>query len=170
MVKIAIIGYSGSGKSTLARRLGERYSCPVLHFDRIGWTEGWVQRSREEGRALVAKFLDENDAWIVDGNWGAFDKGRRFAEADWIIFLDFPRRICLRQAIGRYRENRGRTRFDMAEGCNEKFDFEFFLWIMLKGRTKRTQRYYRRVREANPEKFLAVRSHEELGVLLDRLP
>ncbi|BDE95848.1 hypothetical protein [Raoultibacter timonensis] len=65
-MRTAVIGYSGAGKSTLAKRLGERYSCPVLHFDRIGWTEGWVQRDKEEGKALTARFLDENDAWILE--------------------------------------------------------------------------------------------------------
>ena len=169
-MRTAVIGYSGAGKSTLAKRLGERDSCPVLHFDRIGWTEGWVQRDKEEGKALTARFLDENDAWIVDGNWGVFDNGRRFDEADWIIFLDYPRRVCLKQALGRYRENKGKTRVDMAAGCNEKFDFEFFRWIMFKGRAKRPKQYYRRVREAHPDRFLAARSREELDRILERLP
>lgn len=106
----------------------------------------------------------------MDGNWGVFDKGRRFDEADWIIFLDYPRRVCLKQALGRYRENKGKTRADMAAGCNEKFDFEFFCWIMFGGRAKRPKRYYRRVREAHPDRFLAARSREELARILERLP
>ena len=169
-MKVAIIGYCGAGKSTLARRLGERYGCPVLHFDQVGWSSGWVARDRDAVRADVARFLDGNDAWVIDGNYGDVDKGRRLDEADRIISLEYPRRICLAQAYRRYRDNKGRVREDMAEGCPEKFDFEFIRWILFDGRNARRMRFYRRAAERYPEKFMRARSHEELEEILARLP
>lgn len=70
------------------------------------------------------------------------------------------------RAIRRYWEHRGRTRDDMAEGCEEKFDFEFFRWIMFGGRAKRPKAYYRRVQDRYSEKVLRIRSGKELAEML----
>ena len=56
-MKIAILGTSGSGKSTLAKRLGERYSLPVLHMDTVHFLPGWVERPFAEEEAIVRQFL-----------------------------------------------------------------------------------------------------------------
>lgn len=70
-MRIAIIGYSGSGKSTLAAQLGQSYGVPVLHLDSVHWLPGWVERAREEEKALVRAFLDQNESWVIDGNYSA---------------------------------------------------------------------------------------------------
>ena len=46
---------------------------------------------------------------------------------DKIIFLNYNRFFCLKSVIKRYKENIGKTRSDMAIGCDEKLDFEFIL-------------------------------------------
>ena len=43
-------------------------------------------------------------------------------EAVQIVLLLFDRFRCLRRVTRRYLTYRGRTRADMAEGCNEKLD------------------------------------------------
>ena len=68
-MKIAIVGYSGSGKSTLAGRLGEAFCAPVLCLDRLHWLPGWTERPDQEARALLEDFLDQNDSWIIEGNY-----------------------------------------------------------------------------------------------------
>ena len=68
-MRIQIIGYSGSGKSTLARRLGELYGLPVLHLDAVQFYGNWNERSLEEQNALVQKFLEKNEGWVIDGNY-----------------------------------------------------------------------------------------------------
>lgn len=70
-MRIAIIGYSGSGKSTLAAQLGQKLQVPVLHLDSVHWLPGWVERPREEEKQIVRAFLDEHDAWVIDGNYSA---------------------------------------------------------------------------------------------------
>lgn len=157
-MKIAIIGYSGSGKSTLARELSSRLSIPVLHLDRIGWSSGWVLRDQNEASRMISHFLDTNNNWIIDGNWGQFDKGRRYDEADTIVFMNFPRFRCLFRAMKRRLQYQGKTRPDLAEECPEKFDIEFAWWILAEGRNAERVQKYNRVAEKNPGKIIELRS------------
>ncbi len=127
MNRVCIVGCGGSGKSTLARRLGEATGLPVLHLDVHFWKAGWVEMNREEWDLLV-RGLVKKDNWIMDGN---FERTQdiRFAEADTIIFLDLPRWKCLFNVLKRLIIYRKRSRTDMAEGCNEGWDFSFYKWI-----------------------------------------
>ena len=140
-MRIAIIGYSGAGKSSLARTLGERYGIPVLFLDTVQFTANWAERDRGEARAMVEAFMARPD-WVIDGNYRNFAQAERLALADRIVFLDFPRRICVPRAVGRYCKYRNRARESMADGCIEKFDWEFFCWLMWKGRTKPVRDHY----------------------------
>lgn len=164
-MKIAVIGYSGAGKSTLAGELGKRYSLPVLHLDTVEFLPGWQERDPEEGRELVREFMSR-PGWVIDGNYKKFLRERRMQEADWIVFLNFPRRVCLRQAFSRYLQNRGRTRESMAEECPEKFDLEFIRWILFEGRTRRVRQEYREICEKYRGKTRVCRSRREVRALL----
>lgn len=134
-MKIAIIGYSGSGKSTLAKKLSEIYNCPLLYLDTIQFEANWKIRDIDEGRLMVGEFL-KNDSWIIDGNYREFLQEKRLQNADKIIFMNFPRRICFPQAFKRYLNYKNKTRESMADGCNEKFDLEFIKWLLFEGRKK----------------------------------
>lgn len=102
-MRIQIIGYSGSGKSTLARKLGEKYGLPVLHLDSVQFLPNWEIRPTEEKQRIVAKFLDANDGWVVDGNYGKLSYERRMEEADELVIMDFGRISCLWRVVKRYR-------------------------------------------------------------------
>ena len=151
-MKIAVIGYSGAGKSTLAQQLAVRHACPLLHLDAVHFAAHWVERPDDEAVQDVLAVLDR-PAWVIDGNYSALALERRMAEADEIVFLDFPRRICLFRCLKRYISNRGKTRHSMAEGCHEKFDREFFLWIMRDGRSPARRKGFERLAAQYPEKF-----------------
>ena len=135
-MKIAVIGYSGAGKSTLAKKLGKLFRCPVLHLDRIQFEPGWKERDRETAR--------------------------RMAEADLIIFMNYPRWICLWQALIRSHVYKGKTREDMGDGCVEKMDWEFVWWILHKGRSRKKKRQYRSIAERYQEKTLVVKNRRQL--------
>ena len=127
MKRVMIVGCSGAGKSTLALCLGAALGFPVTHVDRIYWTAGWINRSREETRRLVSEAISA-DKWIFEGNnSSSFDL--RIAQADTIIFLDFPVPLCLFRIAKRVLANYGRVRPDMAEGCPEGVDWEFLRWV-----------------------------------------
>ena len=125
--RILIAGCGGSGKSTLAIRLGERTGLPVVHLDRLWWLPGWVERSREGFDALLERELAK-PAWIIEGNY-ARTFPRRLRYADFCVFLDLDAETCLESAKRRVTQYAGRTRPDMTEGCPERMDGEFKLWI-----------------------------------------
>jgi adenylate kinase family enzyme len=125
--RIAIIGPPGSGKSTLARELGERLALPVTHLDAHFWSAGWVQSEQAQWRERV-RALAAGERWIIDGNYSS-TMDLRLPLADTIIFLDFPRWICLLRVLRRWLIYRGDNRPDLPPGCPERIDLDFLRWI-----------------------------------------
>ena len=140
-MKIAVIGYSGSGKSTLARKLAEQHCLEVLHLDSVFWLPGWIRRSREEMREIVSRFLDSHDGWVIDGNYSRICFERKIEEADRILLLQFSALNCLWRVWKRYHKYKGCTRADMGEGCPERFDLEFLLWVWNYNKRNRQRNY-----------------------------
>ena len=168
-MKIAIAGYSGAGKSTLARELAEIYHTDVLHFDSIQFLPNWEVRNGEEKKKMTGEFLDTHESWIIDGNYSKLFYERRMMEADQIILLLFNRFDCLFRAHKRYRKYKNTTRPDMAEGCNEKFDFEFIKWILWEGRSKRAKARYKKVIADYGNKTVVIKNQKELDRYLESL-
>ncbi|MBE6665938.1 MAG: DNA topology modulation protein [Ruminococcaceae bacterium] len=161
-MKIAIMGYSGSGKSTLARELAEIYHTDVLHFDAIQFLPNWEVRNDEEKKRMTQEFMDTHESWIIDGNYSKLFYERRMEEADVIVLLLFGRFDCLQRAYCRYLRYKNTTRPDMAEGCNEKFDFEFIKWILWEGRSKRARKRYANVISQYPKKTVVIKNQKQL--------
>jgi len=127
MRKVLVIGSCGSGKSTFATRLGELLDLEVLHLDRFYWRPGWVKPTPDEWIKTVMDLI-HRDSWIIDGNYsGTLDL--RIPKCDTIVFLDLPRWLCLWRIMRRWLQYRKSQRHDMAEGCPEKIDGEFVLWV-----------------------------------------
>jgi adenylate kinase family enzyme len=127
--RVAVLGSGGAGKTTVALELAARTGLPVVHIDPLYWAPGWVERPPEEFRAALAAAVAE-ERWILDGNvlWGdAADP--RFGRVDTVVFLDLPRRICMRRAVARRLTDRGEPRPDLPDGCREEFELSFFRWI-----------------------------------------
>ncbi len=166
-MRIAIMGYSGSGKSTLAKTLGQRYALPVVHLDQLHFRKNWVERSDEVAMFLLKPWLNEPN-WVIDGNYHHLGYEDRTELADHIIILQFSRITCLRRALFRYRQYRGKTRPDMTPGCPEKFDFAFFRWILHDGRKKAVRRRYQQLMETYPEKCILCRTPRALRHILEQ--
>lgn len=167
-MKIAIIGYSGSGKSTLAKKLSEIYNCPLLYLDTIQFEANWKIRDIDEGRLMVGEFL-KNDSWIIDGNYREFLQEKRLQNADKIIFMNFPRRICFPQAFKRYLNYKNKTRESMADGCNEKFDLEFIKWLLFEGRKKSIKNHYNEICKCYKDKITIFRNNKDVENFLASL-
>lgn len=152
-MKISIIGYSGSGKSTLAKILGKHYNIPVLHMDSVHFLENWQERDNEEFKNIVNDFINNNESWIIDGNYRSICPNRH-EYADQLIFLNYNRFFCYRSAKKRYKMYKGKTRDDMAFGCNEKFDKEFIKWLLYKGRTKERRKRLEQIAKNHPNSLV----------------
>jgi adenylate kinase family enzyme len=127
MKRIAIIGPGGSGKSTLACELGAILGIEVIHLDALFWKPGWVETPKPEWRS-IQEDLVRRESWIMDGNYGG-TLDIRLAAADTIIFLDFPRLLCLWRVIKRRVQHIGRGRPDMGPDCPERLTWQFLWWI-----------------------------------------
>ncbi|RSN37901.1 DNA topology modulation protein FlaR [Amycolatopsis sp. WAC 01416] len=138
MRRIMVVGCSGAGKSTFSRRLGAALGLPVTHLDRLFWRPGWTRAPEEDFHAAQQEIVS-SDAWVIDGNYGASMR-LRLPRADAIVFLDFPRRICLRRVLVRCMREHGQD--NQAPGCPERFDREFYsyVWRRPKDHRERTVR------------------------------
>jgi adenylate kinase family enzyme len=127
MKRILVIGSSGAGKSTFSRRLGEITGIKVIHLDKLYWQANWVEPTDKiEWRKSLFEILDNGD-WIIDGNYSSTLE-MRLAACDAAVFLDLPNYICVWRVLKRVLIYYKSSRPDMANGCNEKFDWEFLKW------------------------------------------
>ena len=161
-MKIMRTGYSGSGKSTLAKELGKKYGEPVLHLDTVQYLPGWIDRPHDEKAQIVTDFLDSHEGWVIDGNYTKLSYERRMEEADQVIMMLFGRWACFRRCFKRYLKFRNKSRPDMTEGCDEKFDLEFMTWILWRGRGRKKEVYYMGWQKTYPEKTVVLRNQKEL--------
>lgn len=125
MQRIMIIGGPGSGKSTLARALGAALDLPVVHGGRFYYRPGWEKRDSVETNRLFTEAA-AGEAWVLDGNHKR-SRDFRAERADLIIYMHLHRIRRMARCLWRSARHHGRTRPDMAPGCNERFDFDFFL-------------------------------------------
>ena len=127
MKKVIVIGCSGSGKSTLARQLGEITGLPVVHLDKLWWRPGWETVSRDEFDILHQTAMAE-PFWIMDGNFSR-TLPERVEKCDTVIYLDFNRITCIMGVLKRVLSSQGKVRPDMGDGCPERFDWNFLVWV-----------------------------------------
>ncbi len=165
-MKIAIIGYSGSGKSTLAKRLAQELNVEPFYLDRVHFLPDWAERESETARGIVREEMAKPD-WVIDGNYRYLLREERLRDADEIIFLGYPRLICLLRAHKRHRDFRGKTRESAADGCIERMNWEFAWWILHKGRTRASVRGYQDVVRLYPDKTAVIRNDRALQHYLD---
>ena len=127
MQRVLVVGCSGAGKSRFSRRLAEATGLPRIELDHAYWRPGWTMPPKDEWLAKVAELCAE-PAWILDGNYTS-SLHVRLPHADTVIWVDYPRLVCIRRVIGRIARDYGRVRDGLPEGCPERFDLEFLRYI-----------------------------------------
>jgi adenylate kinase family enzyme len=127
MKKNLIIGSGGAGKSTFARCLGEATGLEVVHLDKLYWKPNWIETPKDEWRRIVENIV-QGDSWIIDGNFSGTMEPR-FQSCDTVIFLETSRIVCIYRILKRVAFYRPGKRPDMADDCDEKFDWEFLKWV-----------------------------------------
>ena len=168
MRRILVIGSGGAGKSTVAAQMGKRLGLPVVHLDTLFWRPGWVKMQGDKWEQVVARLI-AGDGWVIDGNYGG-TLDSRLAAADTVVFLDFPRLLCLWRVVKRRVRFHGRSRPDMAQSCPERLTWEFVRWIWTYPNRWRPG-ILEKLRAVEPEEQVVVlRSPREVRRFLDRLP
>lgn len=166
MKKVVVIGSGGAGKSTFSRRMGEITGLPVIHLDKLFWRPGWVQTPKDEWADLVQREI-ERPEWIMDGNFGG-TRLMRMQAADTIIMLDLPRWLCIYRVLKRTLTYSPGRRPDMAEGCHERLDLEFILWIWnYPNRSRKTA--YEAMEKLSDKDIMILKTRREVDEYLSRL-
>ncbi len=159
-----IMGSAGSGKSTLAKELSKRTGIEAIHLDKEFWNPGWILTEKPEQIVLHKAFM-KRDSWIIDGNYNASLESRT-KEADLIIFLDMPLYLCMYRVISRYFKNKGKSRVDMAVGCEEKIDKEFINYIFYYHRKKKFTDLDLLSKMADKSKIVMLKGQSEVSRFL----
>ena len=162
-MKISIIGYSGSGKSTLCKNIANKYKINKLYLDTIHWLPNWVEKEKDLEIKELTEFLDSNTSWIIDGNYFSLLLDRRLEESDKIIILKLNRFACLHRAIKRKNRFKNKSRESITNGCEERIDFSFAMWILFTGRTYKRRKKYKDIASKYKDKCIIIRNQKELN-------
>jgi adenylate kinase family enzyme len=101
MLRISVVGNSGSGKSTCAKKIAEILGVPHIELDAIHHLEHWEPISPEKFHGLLVD-ITAQPGWVIDGNYRAVVQyGPVWERADTVVWLDFPRRVVMKQIIFR---------------------------------------------------------------------
>ena len=166
MERIMIIGCGGSGKSTLARQLGEKTGLPVVHLDKLFWHPGWVESTKDE---IDAKIMEElgKPRWIMDGNFNR-TLPKRLEYCDAVIYLDFNRFTCLAGVMKRVLTSYGTVRPDMGDGCPERFNWDFLVWVWNFNKNHR-ERYYCLLHEKESIQKIVLKNRRQVKRFLETI-
>jgi adenylate kinase family enzyme len=166
MKRVVVIGSGGSGKSTFSQRLGEATGLPVIHLDKLFWKPNWTRTPADQWVQIV-RGETEKPEWIMDGNFGG-TREIRMRAADTIILLDMPRWLCMYRILMRVLIYWNGTRPDMAEGCNERFDREFIMWVWNYRKDSR-KRALRELESQAGKDIILLKSRRDVAGFLEKM-
>ena len=115
MNKIIVVGTTGSGKSTLCKRLESQLDYKYFQLDQLFWKTNWSGSTDEDFFPKVEAIIQENENWIIDGNYGR-TMDITWPKADTVIWIDYPFWLVFYQNFSRAikrsitREEFGQTR------------------------------------------------------------
>lgn len=127
MKRVIILGPSGSGKTTLSLKLEKLLNLSPLHLDALHFESGWALRDKLVVRQEIEKFMNENNTWVMDGNW-RHSLPLRLTRADTVIYLDYGVEVSREGVLQRNLECDGKSRPDVPQ-CIEKLDDEFWEYV-----------------------------------------
>jgi adenylate kinase family enzyme len=162
-----VLGPGGAGKSVLSRELAGITGLPLVHLDREFWEPGWGRPTAEKWHARIDE-LQQGERWIVDGTH-ADTLDRRLARADGVILLDYSRWTSERGVFTRLLTRRGRRRADLAPGCRNRLDRDYWSWVWTYRRETRPQIIDALARHADHVELVTLRTRRDAQRWLDAL-
>lgn len=167
-MNIMVLGCSGGGKSTTAAKLAEIFDLKPIHLDLFLWKSGWVQRGQDE-MAILLKQEFANDGWVSDGNHRAWGYDERVARADMLVWVDMPRWRCMFNIFYRVWKYRGKSRPSMTEGCPDRLNWEFtvYVWNFKYNRGRKLAELFKRLN--GQKRLYQLRTYKELNEFLKNM-
>jgi len=166
MQRVMIIGCCGSGKSTFSRALHKVLGLELIHLDQYYWQPNWVEMEKTHWAKTVTE-LASKPHWIIDGNYGG-TMDLRFEKADTIFFLDIPTYKCLWRITKRIYKYHGKVRPDMPEGCKERFDLEFYHYVLTYNMIRRKS-LLNKLNNLSNKKIVVIKNDKEADAYIDNL-
>ncbi|MFZ1324383.1 MAG: AAA family ATPase [Candidatus Saccharimonadales bacterium] len=127
--RINIIGPPGSGKTTLARKLAKAYELPIIHMDKIAFSETYYFLEDRPGFIKKIKQEAKAEKWIMEGVY-KFTLDFRVPMADLTIYLDLPPSVYVYRIFKRRVQYRNKIREEMPESWNERIDPGFLKYVL----------------------------------------
>ncbi|MGC4017689.1 MAG: hypothetical protein QM755_24700 [Luteolibacter sp.] len=160
-MRILVTGNAGAGKTTLARRIAAELGIPCHGLDSIVWQSGWRKTPADEKARRIAELVAP-DAWVIDGV-----SGQVLTQAEVVVFLDVPRRLCFWRVAKRNWRYLFHSRPDLPPGCPEIRIIPTLIRIIWDFPAKIRPGILDRAEPAiNGQRFLHVRTSAELTALL----
>lgn len=165
MERIMVIGCPGCGKTTFSAKLARRLNLPLVHLDQLGWQGEWQGVPKETFDRLLREKVAK-PRWIIDGNYNRTIP-IRLDRCDTVIFMDYPRRVCLWGVLSRTLRNYGKVRSDMGGNCRERLDPSFlrFVWRF---RATHNSRYYALLEGQREKQVVILKSRKETAAFLEQ--
>lgn len=151
--KILILGCPGSGKSTLAEKLHAITGIPLFHLDYIWWNADGTNILTDEFDEKLYQIL-QKDKWMIDGDYQRTVE-TRIRACDTVIFLDYPKDICMKGVMDRI----GKKRSDLP-WIEKKPDLEL-IDLIQRYNTDRRPAILSLLKKYDEKTFLIFRSREE---------
>jgi adenylate kinase family enzyme len=111
--RVLVTGNAGAGKTRVAQLLAAHLAMPYIGLDLIVWKPGWVSTSKAE-RSQHESAVARAPSWVVDGVSPII-----LDAADVVVFLDYPRPVCLWRALKRNVPYLFRSRPGLPANCPE---------------------------------------------------
>ena len=67
-MKISVIGYSVSGKSTFSEKISKHFKVPLLHIDKVYFSENMKINDKDETIKKIQDFMKQKK-WLTDGTY-----------------------------------------------------------------------------------------------------